>query len=77
MIPFRDCPILPFQPVDDKVRVKTSPVNVLNALGKSGFRVSGASSAGSFSFVWTMERAKMRERSADDYGSASGGEEEF
>ena len=37
-------------------------------------RVTGASSAGTLSFVWTMEGTKIR--LADDYGSASG-EEEF
>ena len=65
-----------FQLNDDNVRVKTSPVIVLNALGKSGYRVTGASSAGTLSFVWTMERTRMKERSAGDYDSNSG-EEEF
>jgi len=65
------------QLMDDNVSVKTSPVIVLNALGKSGYRVTGASSAGTLSFVWTMEKTKMKERSADSYGSASGEEEEF
>ena len=66
-----------FQLNDDNVRVKTSPVIVLNALGKSGYRVTGASSAGTLSFVWTMERTRMKDmRSSDDYDSNSG-EEEF
>ena len=66
-----------FQLNNDNVRVKTSPVIVLNALGKSGYRVTGASSAGTLSFVWTMERTRMKGRSADDDYNSVSGEEEF
>ena len=66
-----------FKLIDDNVRVKTSAVNVLNALGKSGYRVTGASSAGTLSFVWTMERTRMKGRSADDDYNSVSGEEEF
>ena len=40
---------------EDKVRVKMSPVRVLNVLGEAGYRVIGASSAGrNGAYAWKV-----------------------
>jgi len=45
---------------EDRVRIKMSPVRVLNVLGDSGYRVIGASSAGrDGAYAWTLEKTKF------------------
>ena len=58
---------------EDRVRIKMSPVRVLNLLGESGYRVIGASSAGNNgAYAWTMEK-KSFAASADSNGAVGNG----
>ena len=53
---------------EDRVRIKMSPVRVLNVLGDNGYRVIGASSAGrDGAYAWTLEKKKF-----SDNGVGSG-----
>ena len=59
---------------EDRVRIKMSPVRVLNLLGESGYRVIGASSAGrdTGAYAWTMEKKRFA-ASADSNGAVGNG----
>ena len=62
---------------EDRVRIKMSPVRVLNLLGESGYRVIGASSAGggrdTGAYAWTMEKKSFAAATADSNGAVGNG----
>ena len=60
---------------EDRVRIKMSPVRVLNLLGESGYRVIGASSAGgrdTGAYAWTMEKKSFAASAAASSNGAVG-----
>ena len=61
---------------EDRVRIKMSPVRVLNLLGESGYRVIGASPAGgrdTGAYAWTMEKKSFAAATADSNGAVGNG----
>ena len=59
--------LLLLQVSEDRVRIKMSPVRVLNVLGNDGYRVIGASSAGrDGAYAWTLEKKKFAAGSNGD-----------
>ncbi len=56
---------------EDRVRIKMSPVKVLNMLGEFGYRVVSASKAGSDGYLWTLEKRKF-ELLGRDLGGSEG-----